>query len=141
MGAGCYYTHECNGSKAPFILFPLEDCDEQCEINHIAECEIDDIYQIIYESGYYHSSDNGGRDTIKTLENSMYLVHLDSNYNGDGIIIRLEARDVEDIGNLHFLAIHNHWKSENKIIRELQKNGYKLYKASSGYTYEELNKV
>lgn len=123
MGAGCYYKHEYpfDGNLAAWIeLDDLNDADSD-EYSYILQS----IADIIIGLGYEFDGEE--------FKNGLYKIELKSTYYGDGLIVYFKNRRDEYIN----LAIRNFSSSENKVLKTLHKNGYKLRIATSGYTCKE----
>jgi hypothetical protein len=134
MGAGCYCTNYLK-QKAAWIDFPNSDEEEFSR-----EGMEDDIANVIKSIGYYHNDD-------LNFENGLFKLNFESTYYGDGLVIQLTPRYEEYSGYygvknpLYFLAMANFNKAESKIWKTLQKAGYKLRIATSGYTSTELSEI
>lgn len=132
MGAGCYHLNY-KKNKAAWIDFEIS---EVFDSNYI----IEDIGNIIKSIGYYQNDD-------LEFSNSLFKLKFEYTCYGDGLIIQLVPRYSELdywTGNknpLYCLAMANYDKAELKIWKALQKAGYKLNIATSGYTSMELGKL
>jgi hypothetical protein len=138
MGAGCYYTHKETGTKACWIVLPVYDAengdglDEQewneTEWDFITE----DLDGMMDTLGYYK------QDRL-TYRNGLVEVTFESTYYGDGIVVLIEPIYVGNYYDckLYNLAITNHTRIENRILKAIHKCGYKLRYATSGYTSAE----
>jgi hypothetical protein len=132
MGAGCYYTHNATKTKAAWIDLKLpteDDYERQDAFNWVLE----DLEQILTDAGYY-------KDTDQKYHNGQYELFLEPTYYGDGLIIRIEPKDIDRWygRNTYALAFANHSRTENKVLKLISKAGYDLYKATSGYTYDAI---
>ena len=120
MGAGCYYKHE----------YPFND-------NLAAWIELDELdsdqYSFIYQSITGIIVGLGYEFDGEEFKNGLYKIELKSTYYGDGLIVYFKNRRDEYIN----LAIGNFDSSENKILKALHKNGYKLRVATGGYSSKE----
>lgn len=118
MGAGCMYKHS-NGELACWIEIDPED-----EFDYS-----DTLSQIGWELeklGYYKEDSN-------IFKNKFFTVELKSTYYGDGILILLEARE-----RYYSLAVANFNRCENRILKQLDKCGFVLKIATSGYTSQRV---
>lgn len=120
MGAGCYYKHEYpfDGNLAAWI--ELDELDQ-------------DQYSWMFQSISYIITGLGYEFDGEDFKNGLYKIELKSTYYGDGLIVYFKNR-YDEYTNL---AIHNFVLSENKVLKALHKNGYKLRIATSGYTSRE----
>lgn len=118
MGAGCYYRHEYPFDNNLAAWIELKDSDQ-----YSFEWEL--ISDIIKECGYNYNENY--------FYNQLYKIELKSTYYGDGIIVYFSNNSDPYIN----LAIHNFGFAENKVLKALYKNGYKLIIATSGYTSRE----
>lgn len=120
MGAGCYYKHE----------YPFND-------NLAAWIELDELdsdqYSFIYQSITGIIVGLGYEFDGEEFKNGLYKIELKSTYYGDGLIVYFKNRRDEYIN----LAIGNFDSSENKVLKALHKNGYKLRVATGGYSSKE----
>jgi hypothetical protein len=120
MGAGCYYKHE----------YPFND-------NLAAWIELDELdsdqYSFIYQSITGIIVGLGYEFDGEEFKNGLYKIELKSTYYGDGLIVYFKNRRDEYIN----LAIRNFDSSENKVLKALHKNGYKLRVATGGYSSKE----
>jgi len=120
MGAGCYYKHE----------YPFND-------NLAAWIELDELdsdqYSFIYQSITGIIVGLGYEFDGEEFKNGLYKIELKSTYYGDGLIVYFKNRRDEYIN----LAIRNFDSSENKVLKTLHKNGYKLRIATGGYSSKE----
>jgi len=131
MGAGCNYTHKCNGEKAYWIEVPQSENDpEQWEYDQVRE----DIGQILESLGYTYYGRSRYAQQADYM-NGLFSVFLESTYYGDGLIVRLEPRADNDYyqTNLYNLAMANHARAERKIAKALNQF-YPLSYATSGWT-------
>ena len=126
MGAGTLYRHT-NGELATWIDFASNDDSFDEFANEQVFEELSDIIQNL---GYYEVSDPN------VFVNGLFRLTLESKYNGDGIIFYLEPRHTE-YEKEYNLACANFLKCENNILRAVQKAGYTLRIATSGYTAKD----
>jgi hypothetical protein len=119
MGAGTLYQHK-NGELASWVDF--EDNDDSFN-----EFMIEDLGDIIQELGYCkkHNESN-------VFYNGLFELTLESKYYGDGIIFMLEPR-YDEYDKRYNLACANFLRCETRILRAVQKAGYTLNIATSGY--------
>ena len=123
MGAGCYYKHE----------YPFDDnLAAWIELDNLSDVDSDQ-YSFIYQSITGIIVGLGYEFDGEEFKNGLYKIELKSTYYGDGLIVYFKNRRDEYIN----LAIGNFDSSENKILKALHKNGYKLRIATSGYTSKE----
>lgn len=134
MGAGCYYTHNCNKERAAWIDLNLSE--DEFEAHNDFDFIMEDLEQILSDNEWEKKSSRSNRE----YHNGLYELFLESTYYGDGLVIRIEPKDDNPWYNKYTfgLAIANHHRSENKILRAIAKAGYKLKIATSGYTSTEL---
>jgi hypothetical protein len=123
MGAGCYYTHPCNRELAAWIEIRDEEDEDAYSVAY--DFLIDDIKGVLAEIGY------------EDMRNGLAKVELESTYYGDGLIIQLYPR-MERYESSYQLFLANFDRMQRKIWRALQKAGYALRIATSGYTSAEL---
>jgi hypothetical protein len=131
MGAGCYYTHNCNKERAAWVdLYPngkdTDDDDADFEVQNTFGY----IANILMDLGYNNQT------KLNVFCNGLFEVHLEYTYYGDGLIIRLEP--LIDYDQRYNLAMANHHRAEKRILRTLCKEGFKLRIATSGYTATDL---
>ena len=126
MGAGTLYRHN-NGELATWIDFQSNgDSFDEFANEQVFE-ELSDIIQSL---GYYEGSGPN------VFVNGLFRLTLESKYNGDGIIFYLEPRHT--VYEMEYnLANANFLRSENKILCAVQKAGYTLRIATSGYTAKD----
>lgn len=120
MGAGCYYKHEYpfDGNLAVWIEVEELDQDQYSFF-------WSNIAKIIKSCGYNQNNDY--------FYNKLYRIELKSTYYADGLIVCFKCQSDQYIN----LAIKNFEFAENKVLKALAKNGYKLRFATSGYTSKE----
>ena len=134
MGAGCLFRHKNTKTKAAWI-----------DISEISPSDFDDkfwfdINDTLVKIGYEPSGDN-------KYANGLFEIKLEQNYYGDGYIIYIEPRYINDNygradkDKRYYLAMANHNKAEAKIWKALQDNGFDLYIATSGYTSTKIGKI
>lgn len=133
MGAGTYFTNNFNREKAAWIDF--EHNDDAHEFDN--ETTIMELGEIMLSIGYKDTED----DNI--FKNGLYKLTLEPKPMGDGIIFMLEPRHDEfdyygKKDSRYTLAAANFNKAENYIWKAVQKAGYKLRIATSGYTARDL---
>lgn len=131
MGAGCYYHHNQTKTKAAWIDLNLsEEPEEPDEAHNDFDFIMEDLEQILSDNGWEKKSSKSDRE----YHNGLYELFLESTYYGDGLVIRIEPKDDNPWYNKYTfgLAMANHHKSENKILRAIAKAGYKLSIATSG---------
>jgi hypothetical protein len=133
MGHGCYFTHDCNKTKAAWIdisnnITPGDDS--------FLYDQLDSIFENI---GYkVESSGSEYKNGLFKVELKQYSEHL---------VIYIEPRYINDNygradkDKCYHLAMANHAKAENKIWKALQKAGFDLYIAASGYTSQKIGKI
>jgi hypothetical protein len=138
MGAGCYYTHDDNAieNQRAFWIdlqrwYEDEETGEMMVDEHIWEDTILNIEHTFLELGYQRYDSKELR-----WENNMFEILIESTYDGDGAVIKLNPLELEP--GLYGLALYNHDRSYDRIKRALLKEGYTLRIATSGYTSEEL---
>ena len=139
MGAGCYHTHDDNAieNQRAFWVevgswYVNEETDE-IEVDEFAwDDTIENLGQIFDELGYIQT----GKARDYRWINNMYEIVIESTYDGDGAVIKLNPLELEP--GLYALALYNHDRSYDRIKRALLQRGYKLRIATSGYTSEEL---
>lgn len=124
MGAGCHYTHKCNKQKASWVTI-IRDEDE-LEDQYNWTNTISEIGDIMESLGYV-------KESQYIFVNKMTRVKLESNYNGDGIIIYIEE-NCYDWNPMYNLFLANFDKIENKILRKLSRAGFEINIATSGFT-------
>jgi hypothetical protein len=124
MGAGTFYTHNFDGSKAAWINYP--DGADSYEIAQINE----DLVNVLKKLGYKPKSNNNHEDCFR---NGLFTVKLEGKYHGDGVVINFQKDSPYPA-----LAQRNFIGAENKILKAIQKAGYQLHIATSGYTSEKL---
>lgn len=139
MGAGCFYTHS-NGQKAAWVDIPeFLDELEQDDWYWTQRNYFEGIANVLESIGYDVTRDDPWRPDIT---NGLIKVTLESTYYSDGVAIQLESRYEDgysvDDERLHRLAVANFDAMESKIHRALQKAGYSLRIATSGYTSTTL---
>ncbi len=128
MGAGCYYTHNCNKEKAAWIDIVRSEDDDP---------DFDDALDFIKEDLEQALTSIGWSKTNRyEYRNGLFKLILDSTHYGDGLILRIEP--LEDYGNLYNLAMANHHRTEKKVWKAVKKLGYTLRIATSGYTSTEV---
>jgi hypothetical protein len=126
MGAGTYYTHPCNGERAAWVNIGQGEDDDVFIDEH--EFVLQDITNILADAGYGN------------MRNGLAMVDLVSTYDGDGLIIQISPR-VEEYESSYNLFTANFDRMQQKIWRSLQKAGYSLRIATSGYTSQILEKI
>jgi len=131
MGAGCYYTNTEKGTKAFWVN--VEQYYEDEEGNEVFdetafESVKDQIEDSLMKIGYEVCS--VGNETF--ISNGLFEIFLESTYNGDGIVVRLEPVDFES--PLYNLSMANHDRSYQRIIKHFKEEGYSMSIATSGYT-------
>jgi hypothetical protein len=129
MGAGCYYHHNQTKTKAAWIELNLSE--DEFESSNDLDFIMEDLEQILSDNGWEKKSSRSNCE----YHNGLYELFLESTYYGEGLVIRIEPKDDKYTFGL---AMANHSKSENKILRAIAKSGYKLRIATSGYTSTEL---
>ena len=135
MGAGTLYRHN-NGELATWIDFQSNDEDNN-EDNSDSFSEsytgqvFEDLSDIILSLGYYD-----GHNQRNVFYNGLFKLTLEEKHYGDGIIFMLEPRH-DQYQKEYNLANANFLKCENKILRAVQKAGYTLRIATSGYTAKD----
>lgn len=127
MGAGCYYTNKETRTKAFWIDTPPNEDD--IDFNSVFDDEIQNLHYELLKLGY----DQDRIDDYYHYSNGLFQMILESKYEGDGIVIRLEPH-TEEPANIYTLGMANHERSYYKLARELNKAGYPLRIATSGYT-------
>ena len=129
MGAGTLYRHT-NGELATWIDF--EENDDNDNGDSFSESYtgqvFEDLSNIILSLGYYD-----GHNQRNVFRNGLFKLTLESKYYGDGVIFMLEPRH-DEYDKRYNLANANFLRSENKILRAVQKAGYELHMATRGYT-------
>lgn len=128
MGAGCYHTHSCNKERAAWIDLNLSD--DEAEATNDFDFIIEELEQILADNGWERLSN-------RKYHNGLYELFLESTYYGDGLVIRIEPKNDWDTKYWN-LAMANHHRSENKILRAISKAGYKLRISTGGYTSTDL---
>lgn len=123
MGAGCYYKHEYPFDDNLAAWIKLDDLNDADSDQY--SYTLQSIAYIIVGLGYEFDGEE--------FKNGLYKIELKSTYYGDGLIVYFKNR-YDKYTNL---AIHNFVLSENKVLKALHKNGYKLRIATSGYTSKE----
>lgn len=146
MGAGCYYCNTLTGEKAAWIDFDRADDedDKESEDNslYIYESTIEDLTNILtnqcgYSKDYNHKN---------IFRNGLFKLTLESKYYGDGLIFMFDSAHSEfgyydgKIDPRYILAKANLQRTENKVLREVMKAGYKVYMATGSYSCRELSK-
>ena len=137
MGAGCYYTHNnFDGErKRAFwieldLYFEDEETGEEVYDDNLWDDTVDNLKYTFEDLGYEFV------DTYK-FENGLYTLELESGYMNE-IVVKLEPKGEErcysDEQRIYNLAVANHDRCYDKLIRALKKEGYKLRMATSGYT-------
>ena len=136
MGTGCYYTNKETGTKAFWIDVNPYYEDENGEEQFFEDIWDDTVLELEYEFKKlgYQKYDS------YLFYNGLFNLELESGY-GNEIVIRLEPREtnryyLEDV-RLHNLAIANHDRCYDRIAKHLDKLGYPLRIATSGYTSSE----
>lgn len=146
MGQGCYFTHgyPFNQSKAAWVDIWAMNKEEEDERNGepYDSDDLDTIYdnvgRIIESLGYlnvYKYNGYKGEDT--GLTNNLFKIDLEWAPYNSGLIIKFSPNTEKYLN----LAIHNFPKAELKVLRKLQKEGYKLRIATSGYTSTEVGQL
>jgi hypothetical protein len=130
MSAGCYYTHESTGTKAAWIDLTLHEPENGIESDFLGSI-FQDLEHILESNGW-------DKRNSQEYSNGLYRLFLDFTHQGDGLIIRIEPKDYDGY-NTYEMALANHHRSENKILRAISKAGYKLRIATGGYTSAEFN--
>jgi hypothetical protein len=139
MGAGCYYTHDSNKTKAAWVDIPYSNEENNIKGFDYKDTE-DRIKQVLTNIGYTI-------DSCDKIRNGLFEIKLESKYDGDGIIIYIEPRYIKDnwgraaYDRRYYLAMSNHNKAEAKIWKALQDNGFDLYIATSGYSSMKIGKI
>jgi hypothetical protein len=133
MGQGTYFTNNFNHEKAAWIDFERnEDADEFAN-----ETTICDLGNIITELGYEELNDE------YSFENGLYKLTLEPKPDDEGVIFMLMPRHNEfdyygKKDSRYTLAVANFVKAELHILKAVQKAGYKLRIAETGYTSKFL---
>lgn len=118
MGAGCYYKHDYPFDDNLAVWIEMDEVDQYSSL-------FDEIAEIIKNCGYNQNNDY--------FYNKLYRIELKSTYYGEGLIVCFKCQSDQYIN----LAIKNFEYAENKVLKALAKNGYKLRFATSGYTSKE----
>ena len=127
MGAGTLYRHT-NDELAVWIDFESNgDSFDEFAKKQVFE----ELSELIRNLGYYqdHNQPN-------IFFNGLFKLTLESKYHGDGIVFMLEPRH-DEYSKEYNLANASFQRSENKILRAVQKAGYTLRIATSGYTSKD----
>lgn len=134
MGAGTLYRHT-NGELAAWIDFKSNDDDDDNDSDSFSESDtglvFEDLENIILSLGYYD-----GHNQRNVFYNGLFKLTLEEKHYGDGIIFMLAPRH-DEYDKRYNLANANFLRSENKILRAVQKAGYTLRIATSGYTAKD----
>ncbi len=135
MGAGCYYTHKSTRTRAAWIDLTPHESENGLESGFL-DSLFGDLEYILKSNGWV-------KRNCQEYYNGLYRLFLEFTYEGNGLVIRIEPKDCEGYGynrhNTYQMALANHHRSENKILRAISKAGYKLRIATSGYTGTEFN--
>ncbi len=139
MSAGCRYTNNTTKELACWIDIPTGDTDEDNsdESQFRFDALIEDLTFMAESLGYSPVSDHWNN---RKFENGLFVLELESTYYGDGVVIQINPR-MPEYEKEYNLAISNLERAENRILRSLLKNGYKLRIANSGYSSHEVTKV
>lgn len=135
MGAGCYFTNDLTGDKAGFINLSLlnGDAEDDDSLNFYLQ----DIAEILTRCGY--DQDNSD-DRLFT--NGLLKLRLSLNYHN--LVLYFDSFWPEysyysgQPDPRYFLAKANLHRAENKVWRELSKEGYTICVAETGYTCREV---
>lgn len=152
MGAGTYYTHECsrndnfNGDERSSWI-DLDPNYEAEDLSDIAMYAVEDLTHILEAKGYdilpnkYQKAEG-----FIEAHNGLGKFIFESNYHGDGIVIRLEPHfettsldHIED-RRREQLFYANFDKMYDKMQKILLDAGYNLRVATSGYTSAPVTK-
>lgn len=128
MGQGTYFTNNFNRAKAAWIDFDHEDTEG------FIICELGNI---ITELGYEELNDE------YSFKNGLYKLTLEPKPDDEGVIFMLMPRHDEfdyygKKDSRYTLAVANFVKAELHILKAVQKAGYKLRIAETGYTSKFL---
>ena len=105
MGAGCYYTHDCNKQLACWIQFAGD----------IELSDIGDIGRVIRTIGY---SPTGSSCEFR---NGLFKVNI-KQYSNNCLVIYLNPC-IAEYDRQYGLALANHARAERKLLRTLLKHG------------------
>jgi hypothetical protein len=124
VGAGCYYTHKETKTKAFWV--ELDFAEEEEDTFFLWDWYMEEIGSCLELTGY------SKRSTYNYF-NGLFEVCLESTYEGDGLVVRLEP--CEEYYNL---AMANHDRSYDKIKNVILSQGFELRIATSGYTSTKI---
>jgi hypothetical protein len=126
MGAGCYYTLPQNRDiKAYWLDIGFAENEDDQDYY---DCEIDNLISLIKQLPLVFL---GNDDRIYYGQH--YEIKLESNYNGDGIVINLLIDDRDLNSQVYPLVLSNLSRVYRRIIRHINKS-VPLRIATSGYT-------
>lgn len=123
MGAGCYYTHAANKQKACWV--EIESGDE-------SDGDYEDDFDT-YGWALENITDLLNANGYRNLKNGLFKIELKSTYYGEGIIIEL-VPNCKDYDCTYSLAMANFNRVEERILRLIHNEGFKLRIATSGHT-------
>lgn len=129
MGAGCFYTlPQDRNIQAYWISLGFSDDEDQDQF--LFDCEKDNLIDTLKDYNGFFIGWNGALYIGK-----IYRLVLESNYNGDGILINLELLPEYENDQFYLNMLE---KSYLKLIRFINRF-YPLCIATSSYTYAAIS--
>lgn len=126
MGAGCFYTLPDDRSiRAYWLDIGFAEDDDQSDLFN---CELENLREVIkgLPLAWFGNDD-------RIYYGQHYEIKLESNYNGDGIVINLAIDDRDLCSRIYPLVLSNLARVYARIIRHINK-ALPLRIATSGYT-------